>query len=378
MPRNQKHNNNQKGGNTQKNKRKANSPICEEAKTTSDKRERVSEHSYSSSKDINNSVLQYYSMNQTDCQSLMNPGYIGQQVTSPIMSYPATPISNAVPFQYAATSPQTPQYLPPPAHQQQMLPGPPGPPTWVKDILDEIKALKPVIPQLETINTTLTSLHEKFKNLETKVTTIEQRVDEVEKACTFISEKHDENTDELKQARTQVKNLEKSCKALEENIKSLKNDNTELKSTVTDLQSRSMRENLLFYGIPEIQTEDCELLVKQFCHDKLGVDASTMAFDRVHRVGGRDVKKPRPIVAKFHYYKERETIRQKGIECNTQLKAENLGVGIQRPKSVRDARKKLYHIMKREQDRGNNARFVGDKLYVNGQLYNDDENNISI
>ena len=77
-----------------------------------------------------------------------------------------------------------------------------------------------------------------------------------------------------------------------------------------------------------------------------------------HWDGGESTRKPRPIVAKFHYY-----------NCSTQLKTQNQGVGIQRPKAVRDARKNLYGIMKREQNLGKIARFIGDKLFINGREY---------
>ena len=96
-----------------------------------------------------------------------------------------------------------------------------------------------------------------------------------------------------------------------------------------------------------------------------------MKFDRVHRVGADTAKKPRPIVAKFHYFKERELVRQKGYEASETLKKDNYGIGIQWPKQVRDARKELYPVMKRLKDNGHqNVKMVRDKLYVNGREYN--------
>ena len=41
---------------------------------------------------------------------------------------------------------------------------------------------------------------------------------------------------------------------------------------------------------------------------------------------------------------------------------------MQRHKAVRDARKNLYGIMKREQNLGKIARFIGDK-FINGREY---------
>ena len=125
----------------------------------------------------------------------------------------------------------------------------------------------------------------------------------------------------------------------------------------------------MFYGLHEVPSENCEHLVKQLCDEKLSIDASAMIFDRVHRVGGESARKSRPIVAKFHNYNGRETIRKKGIYCSTQFKTQNQGVGIQRPKAVRDARKNLYGIIKREQNLEKNARFIGHKLFINGREY---------
>ena len=97
-----------------------------------------------------------------------------------------------------------------------------------------------------------------------------------------------------------------------------------------------------------------------------------MKFDRVHRLGNDTAKKPRPIVAKFHYFKEREVVRQKGYEASETLKRDNYGIGIQWPYKVREARKELYPVMKRLKDNGHhNVKMVRDKLYVNGRPYND-------
>ena len=74
-----------------------------------------------------------------------------------------------------------------------------------------------------------------------------------------------------------------------------------------------MRDNLLFYGIAEKgQVENCEDLVKDVCYNKLELhEAGNYVFIRVHRIGTFSKNKVRPIVAKFHYYKERQTVRQR-------------------------------------------------------------------
>ena len=89
-----------------------------------------------------------------------------------------------------------------------------------------------------------------------------------------------------------------------------------------------MRDNLMFYGIPEGgHNENCEALVKQLCVETLEIpEARSMIFDRVHRVGTATHNKVRPIVAKFHYFRDRENIRQISYDKADTLKAANLGV----------------------------------------------------
>ena len=119
---------------------------------------------------------------------------------------------------------------------------------------------------------------------------------------------------------------------------------------MVDIEYCSMRDNLIFYGIPEntpipsihIQKNDsitsggntsgdiidqddkkssqipmkiesetlaCEMLVKQFINDVLKINSNNIVFDRVHRLGSEhNSMKPRPIIVKFHYFTDREQI----------------------------------------------------------------------
>lgn len=73
----------------------------------------------------------------------------------------------------------------------------------------------------------------------------------------------------------------------------LRNDNDRLSEELLDLQSRSMRDNLLFYGFPEESaigdrnTENCVSKVLDFCRDKLEISDAhdIMKIERAHRVG---------------------------------------------------------------------------------------------
>lgn len=117
--------------------------------------------------------------------------------------------------------------------------------------------------------------------------------------------------------------------------------------------------------------EKTETVVKQFCADKLSLDASSMAFGRDHRVGGESAKTPRPTVPKFHYYQERETVRQNRVECSVQVKTQKNKESVyngQNPLEIPE-QINLYSPMKREKDLGETVEFVGDKLFINGREY---------
>lgn len=168
-----------------------------------------------------------------------------------------------------------------------------------------------------------------------------------------------------------------------------------------------MREHLIFYGIPETPmqapkplssntdqqqngapsvpmeqesgtdsaTESCETLVKDFIISKLEIDASHMIVDRAHRLGNKyRAKLPRPIIVKFHYFQERERVREASFAKREDLKKTNSGVSIQIPKEWRDARQRLSSAFRQEKDKGNKVKFIGENLYVNNEIYSTKDN----
>ena len=96
-----------------------------------------------------------------------------------------------------------------------------------------------------------------------------------------------------------------------------------------------------------------------------------MVFDRVHRLGRpRDNQKsnPRPIVAKFERYKDRELIRIAGKDLNE--KKNGFSIREQFPPKIEAKRKLLYPVMRSYlKDPRNRVALVRDKLYINGKLY---------
>lgn len=133
-----------------------------------------------------------------------------------------------------------------------------------------------------------------------------------------------------------------------------------------------MRDNLVFAGIPEQAEEDPEATVTAFIKNQLKLPAETVSkisFHRVHRLGGKrpDSSRPRPIVAKFANFKQKEQVKSRGRE----LRGTDFSVNDQFPKEILERRKVLFSIRRKFIDKGSRAVIAVDKLFVNNQLYRD-------
>ena len=234
-----------------------------------------------------------------------------------------------------------------------------------------MKVVKTKLQSIEKIEKTVNSINVKVCDLEEKMKSMDTRVTETEKSCQFSAAESESNEKELKAAKEEIKNLKKQCNDFEAAAKSLQKQCDELDMDLIDVQGRSMKQNLLFYGIAEGgEKEDCGEAAKEVLRSVLKIpNAGDNLFDNVHRVGQFSAGKVRPIVVKFHYYTDREKIRQAAFAAADEMKAANLGIGAQIPKKVRDARKPLYPIMKKAKEDGKTVKFAGKKMFINGKEY---------
>ncbi|KAH3716777.1 hypothetical protein DPMN_059506 [Dreissena polymorpha] len=129
-----------------------------------------------------------------------------------------------------------------------------------------------------------------------------------------------------------------------------------------------MRENLMFYGIDKTNDQankNCETLVKTLIQDVLKIDTQTILFDRVHRIGPKGNRRTRPIVAKFHSYNDRETVRRKSFDTVIKAEMESASNG---PNKSERLEKLCIPSPRKRNPEGEKARMAGDKLYINNEL----------
>ena len=141
---------------------------------------------------------------------------------------------------------------------------------------------------------------------------------------------------------------------LKQQIKSneLKIDNNIRKTTVNaeksvDLEDRSRRNNLVFFGFPEDsnthEPENCERKVINLLESRKFFDDDYIVYiDRAHRLGRRSSDKPRPIIVRFTYFKDKQEI----IKNGQKLKGCNINVSEDFSKSTIEVHKQLRNKAK--------------------------------
>ncbi|CAG2192233.1 unnamed protein product [Mytilus edulis] len=129
----------------------------------------------------------------------------------------------------------------------------------------------------------------------------------------------------------------------------------ELHERHVDLQIRSMRENLVFSGIPELSenepSEQTEDIIKGLMKVNMKMDI-VMDFQRASiwkkktqiKIDDRDTYMTRPIVCRFKNFKDRELVRS----FARNLKDTKFGVNEQFPEKVNDRR---GHIIRRQKSK---------------------------
>lgn len=169
-------------------------------------------------------------------------------------------------------------------------------------------------------------------------------------------------------ADTQQKSLSK----LTEDVNKLAQVADAEKERAIKLESHSRRNNLIFYNIPEVRQESSattETLLYTFLEQNLDMaeeETNEIPIERVHRLGKiREDNKPRPIIAKFSFHKDKERI----LSSARTLAGTNYGISQDFPREIVEIRKGLVKVMKEAKKKGQDTKLVYDKLYINGTRY---------
>ena len=164
--------------------------------------------------------------------------------------------------------------------------------------------------------------------------------------------------------------LKGKMEIMEARVDTIETVNKKLRESLLDVQCRSMRDNIVFTGIPEAEGKNCEIVIREFMSDQLNMPSETaqgVTFSRVHRVGRPSKDRPRAIVACFEQYQQKELVKGRGRE----LRNTSFGMNDQFPPEIHDRRKVLFPIMREHRSHNSRVTLVVDKLYINNQLFRD-------
>ena len=241
-----------------------------------------------------------------------------------------------------------------------------------------------------------------LKKLE-KLDVIELQLKEVHAKVASIEDSVSRLNSEMHVLKTRTTKLEKHMEELEEgfqynedDFRDIQRDNRKLEHEVFDLKKQllymetySRRENLKFFGIPEdtectmeegsqrgVAFEDTREVMYKFLEEKLKIERprEKIELQRIHRLGRPNSLKPRPIIAIFLRYSDRELVMD---GARKHLKGhQDLHVFEDIPKDLYELRKLQMKKFKEARERGYKAHFSSanpDKLYVNGKYVAPDQ-----
>lgn len=284
-----------------------------------------------------------------------------------------------------------------------------------------------VIQKLDRIEKQLSQLGEIksiVNDLTVRMNDMGKKINDIEKSQQFICDQYETVTKCTDSNKQRISGLQADFKRLTAENEALKETSKILQENVTDLKCRSMRDNMLFFGIPEgpvadfllplsqtqtssrglaspstfqtpiateepiesdppetdsagatnspnrpiITSDDCKEKVFRFCEDVLKIKSpkNCIKIIRAHRIGKFNRSKTRPIVAKFDE-NSKPLIKE-------YLKAVNLrptpyNVADQYPQEVQQRRKELIPAMQEARRKGKKANLVRDKLFINDIEY---------
>lgn len=147
---------------------------------------------------------------------------------------------------------------------------------------------------------------------------------------------------------------------------SLRNENIALRGRLDDMEDRSRRNNVIFYGIPDLASEtwgDAERKITSLLSEcSLPSISGTFGIERSHRLGAYAANKCRPIIVQFSSFKTRDLI----LSCKVQLKTVDVTVSEDFSFATRLARRKLIEFGKSQ---GSTFKLRFNKLYQNNNCY---------
>ena len=185
------------------------------------------------------------------------------------------------------------------------------------EIWDALAMAQNLGPKIELILTRLGDIDKKLEQINSSVSNLERKLDKLENKVQKMEGDHLKTrwtVDDLENGVKEINEQVNEVKAAGEKAQEVCNEKYKaLEDKLLYAEVYSRRENLRFYGINEYgDVEDTLKELEVFLENRWKVNRGDIEFQRVHRVGKiNEDGTPRPILARFFRYSDREFIFSK-------------------------------------------------------------------
>ena len=211
----------------------------------------------------------------------------------------------------------------------------------------------------------LLTLFGEIESLKTRLTNLEEENKELKEAAILT-----EQGTGLKTAQVYMgASMDKTA----EEFQSLEKEVLLLKCRNIRLEAYTKRESIKIFNMKKDEAAhdvSTESLVRDMLRDKMKIpeeDVESIRFERVHRIVTRKPSsKPRPIIAKFSFYQDKEFV----WSFVKNIKGTAIGIANDFPEEIDEIHQKLYPILKEAKQENQSAYSkVDTELIINGQVY---------
>jgi hypothetical protein len=220
---------------------------------------------------------------------------------------------------------------------------------WLKNLLDANTAtLK------SHIDMSISSLQESMSLIRAEITTMKLKVDSTDRSTEQTNAK---------------------CVALEAELASVRADNKQMRAELNncqkklnDMENESRKTNLILDGLLDDENESKNSLLLKI-HDTLSLmevpNVYAIKIDKAYRIGKKPGNKPRPVLIRFCYTPDKETV----WSLRKNLKGTNIYLREDFSPQTMQYRNSLVPILKKAKETGHRCTIAGETLFLNGVRY---------
>ena len=204
------------------------------------------------------------------------------------------------------------------------------------------------------------------------ISSFNSQIDSVKSELSLVKSELESSKEEISHQQSRITELTTRLEECELNLASFRSDPVEIFNRLDSLEDHSRRNNLRFEGIPELPRENWEQTAAEILKlaRKIGIDHE-IKIDRAHRIGNAGAgSRPRTIIARFHYYSDRELYLRNAHK----LKGTRIFVNEDLCQTSLNKRKEKLPELQQARREGKTAYFSHTKLIIKDRARTDTAN----